>query len=250
MKYARYKPSKNGRRKAKPSEKKVTAAEVKTIAKKVHYKNTETKWRGIETITNRQPNSGSSASTFLFVRALGLEKGDNNQTRDGRKVRSMSIQSSIHMTNTMLLPIYLRVLCLRHKDPSVDPTVSNVLLDIETKTAVALTQAQRDMTSKVNLDLWTVLLDKVHHMFPRAVTGGTTISGQSRWTYIYKCYKKLNSATTYELAEVNVTDQPIKDPISWVYILAFSDGIVPPAVPTGGEAITITLQNYHYFKDL
>lgn len=228
---------------------KATVALMTKVAKKVHDRGTETKYRGIQVITVKQPNTNANGSTFSSSRALGLEKGDNNQTRDGRKVKSLYIQAMLNISNAMPFPMHLRVLCLRHKDPSVSPLPGNVLVNPFSKAAEELTQFQRDMTNKVNLDLWTVLQDNIYYLWPKG-EGTVALVGLSQWSRVIKNYKKTNTTLTYELAEVNVDDQPIQHPISWVYILAFPNGIIPPEDPVAGDMIDMSFTFFHYFKDL
>lgn len=249
MAYAKSK----AKRKATNLTKKITAPEATTIAKKVVASAAETKWRGIQTTQTKSPNTNANGSTFITVFALGLLKGDNNQERIGRQVQSLNLQSVINISSTMPFPMHLRVLLLRHKDASITPTVSNVIVDTTSKAAIEFTQYQRDMTNKINLNLWTVLQDKVHTIYPQGdqAGGAGVIAGLSNWSKIISCYKKHHHKIYYSLESEDVDQQPIKNKVSWVYVLAFPNGIIPPPTdPVAGDFVEFTYQNYHYFKDM
>ena len=229
--------------------------EVAVIAKKVHYRNTERKWKGFALTTNLQPNTGDVNSSVDIHNVLGVNKGDDSSEREGRRIQSQSLELNLFVNNTYILPFHMRVLCLRAKQNSIVPLPANILIDTVTKAPKLLTQFGSDAMRKVSNELWTVLYDKTHYIWPQGRdTAGATEGeeiGRSKYSQIFKCKVKTNIRLDYELALVNLTNVPVKNNTYWVVMFGFGEDNTPPPVTTDPiQNIRFTRQSYHYFKDV
>ena len=69
--------------------------EVVKIAKKVHYRNVERKWRGFALTTNLSPNTGDINSSVDIHTILPVDKGDDSNEREGRRIQSQSLELNL-----------------------------------------------------------------------------------------------------------------------------------------------------------
>ena len=234
--------------------KRVTTKLVANIARKVHYSQVERKWRGFALTSTKQPNTGDITSQFDSHTPLVLDRGTNSSQREGREVHSQGLELNLYISNTYEFPFHMRILCLRAKQNTVVPLPANILIDPITKAPQLMTGFASDCMRKVSNELWTVLYDRTHYLWPQGRDTASAVEGievgRSRFSQIFKCRAKHNLRLNYELALTNITDEPVRNTAYWVILFTFGEtNTPPPAFVDPDQVIRFTRQSYHYFKD-
>lgn len=223
---------------------------VAAVAKRVHYQQTEKKWVGNQTTTVLQPVA-SSSSGFLTFPAYVLTRGDDNQSRDGRNVMSQGLQMKLNVSNTYPHPFHMRVLLLRSRQADILPDDTNVIININTKQVETFSMFQRDGTAKIDTDLWIVLTDRRHIIWPRGEGSTGLITGVSGWSKEYNFIKRLKTLLTYPMDQNTNQASPVTKNTHWFIMFSFPNAILPiPVAPVAEDALDITAQRFHYFKDM
>lgn len=238
------------RRRYAPKRTVTSTKRIATIAKRVHYQNTEKKWRGEQITTFRSITDLGPEGSFLTYTCYELSRGDNNQSRDGRNVMSQGLQMYMDVSSNYDFPVHIRILLLRGRNPVVVPTVDNVVIDTLTKKPSTLTQYQRDMTQKIDTDLWRVLIDRKITLASRGSSSTGQIVGLSNWSRNIQVRKYLKTLLTYPLDEDIDKADPVSKNTHWVMIFAAPNWVLPIPAPDPNKSVQITTQRYHYFKDI
>lgn len=226
--------------------------QVKSIAKGVHFKNSEMKWKGFSASAMVQPSA--AGDFFLFHDVLALKKGTSSENRIGQRVRSMNVINNLHMSNSYHTSMYVRILLLKAVDPSEVPTSNNLLINSNTKAPIGLSGKQKDMTFRVNTEFWLPQLDIIRNVPGRGAFVGIQPAelqvGQSHWSRIFKQHKRLNSVTQYDLAVLVDSETPIKNNLYWTYIFGIPNGTSHIAQVDPLQIVNIDVDNYHFYRDI
>lgn len=246
--YSTRRPYRKAYRKSTAFKKKPIAINtVKKIAKSVHYKQMETKWKGHESTWQLVPTSAAPASSFHADAVYPLDRGDNNQSRTGRIIKSLSVQNKLALGSNYKNPMWVRVLLLETKNSQLEPVYNNVLIDLVTKDTIAPTLSQKDLNLKINTDLYRVYMDKKIFLYGN----GAQPDGWTKHSKNLNLYKRRPTQLTWS---DDVSQPPLALPIRknlfWVYLVCYPENETIPAQPPLEEYVNFNSQYFHYFKDM